>query len=1107
MKTRVLFITVLTIVLSTTAFSQFTRQQSIDLILNTVLSADTGNIDVYCAYDSYSNQDIILLDDGDSVSFVYNGNWVFFADYSPSCFWAHPAKFIFVNTQNGEYTILEADMLPRYLYPDFELVSSVPLPNPVEIPEYSGEETPVISEPNDHLYAVLIGTGPQPALWYDISMIYNTLIETYGFKKENLFVHFADNDTVFEWFGGITLPDDLDGGDESDDVDYTAFLHRIDTTFKNLSGLWDNDPAVPELGPDDQLSIHFVGHGNSSDTTNKISYLGLMDGHLYDTTFARYLKDINCAQMILTMQQCFSGGFVDDVTDYENYDVKCKNRVILTAEDYNHTAKVEQHILGTMFYPNGGHSYVYGEFDFYLFSALRGWYPDVDKQYGEIKPWETSFPLGGFPFFLYETLENHPPDYLPDTAAFGNNDGFTQIKEAFNYMNDFNTWSPLGYFNPRPPNTYTGDTIDNPQIGNTLPFEEDILSLSGIKGQIQNTQSVPGRNYMLGGELAVTGSANLTFEDSTALYLIAEDAKITVAGTAGLNLEDNVIITGYDTGNIVKAYGTLTIGDGAIFSGNVQNKWKGLEIDNSSLDLSMNNATFTNSNLLAGLSGINIDSSSFTNSQTEILNANVNISNTIFVKSSVKTYQSDLGINAVGTTILNCNFSGYSPTQEYGICIESYPEYNIEGNTITNTRCGIKVFNSGSCKGTNFIYNNQISGHTNEGVIVYNSNVTIKKNLIENNNYGIKLMDNSNVSISGNHTKLEQEIKDNTIYEVYAAYGSFPYYFSYNGIIDEDNQEPLVYYNTPSSDIVDVRYNYWGNNFNYISDLFPYNAFLWEPMWNPGGEKNDGGEAKTMYDYAKNKIGQEDYTGAKNDFQEIVFQYPESKYALASLKELHSLEKYAGYDYGNLKSYYASEPNIQSNPKLNKLADFLINLCEIKLENWPSAIAWFEDVIQNPESMEDSIFAIIDLGYTYFLMENGVTKSTFAGSLTEHIPVSKKQFEEKRDYLLSLIPGDALNESLQESLTLLKTGELLQNIPNPFSTKTEIYYKLDKVAETTITIFDNTGKLIKTIAEGLARQGINKLVFDAAGLRSGIYFYKLKINGQVTDSKKMVIIK
>ncbi|MCD4696780.1 MAG: T9SS type A sorting domain-containing protein [Bacteroidales bacterium] len=674
-------------------------------------------------------------------------------------------------------------------------------------------------------------------------------------------------------------------------------------------------------------------------------------------------------------------------------------------------------------------------------------------------------------------------------------------------MDDFNTWSLTGYYNPHPPPIYTAiyDTIDNPQIENTLPFEEDILSMSGIKGQIQNTQSIAGRNYMLGGELAVTGSASLTFEDR-ALYLTNEDAKITVTNTAGLNLEDYVTVTGLDTGNVVKANGTLTIGDGANFSGNTQNKWKGLEINNPSLNVSVNNATFTNSNLLANLNEININNSSFSNSITEISNAGVNISNTDFVASSVKTYISASGIYDVDALISGCSFTGYSSSQQYGICIESYPGYNIESNTITNTRCGIKVFSSGTGTGLNNIYNNQITNHSNGGVIVYHSEAIIKKNLIENNNCGIKLMDNSNVSLCGNQNQLEQEIKDNTFYEVYTSYCSFPYYFRYNGIIDEDNTEPLVYYNTLPTSIADVRHNYWGNNFNYIKDLYPYSIFLWQPTWDPG-EGGEGSGAKTMYDSAKNKIEQEEFASAKDTLQQIVLLYPESKYAQASLKELLSLEKYAGNDYNSLISYYNSEPNIQTYPELEKLAGFLVNFCEIKLENWPTAISWFEDIIQVPETLEDSIFAIIDLGYTYFLMENGGTKSTYVGNMAQYKPVSRKQFEEDRDYLLSLLPGEKLNETMKESIATLKHGKLLQNVPNPFSGTTQLWYKLNKEVNVSIKVFDYNGKEIRTFDKGRVKQGAHFVEFNSTGLPSGIYLYSLIINNKVSDSKKMTVVR
>jgi len=73
--------------------------------------------------------------------------------------------------------------------------------------------------------------------------------------------------------------------------------------------------------------------------------------------------------------------------------------------------------------------------------------------------------------------------------------------------------------------------------------------------------------------------------------------------------------------------------------------------------------------------------------------------------------------------------------------------------------------------------------------------------------------------------------------------------------------------------------------------------------------------------------------------------------------------------------------------------------------NYPAAISRFEKVIKNPITPEDSIFAVIDLGYTYLLMENKEIESSYIGDLTIHKPSSLEDFEETRDYLLTLLPG------------------------------------------------------------------------------------------------------
>ena len=317
----------------------------------------------------------------------------------------------------------------------------------------------------------------------------------------------------------------------------------------------------------------------------------------------------------------------------------------------------------------------------------------------------------------------------------------------------------------------------------------------------------------------------------------------------------------------------------------------------------------------------------------------------------------------------------------------------------------------------------------------------------------------------------------------------------------------MVLYSSPSFELLDVKENYWGLNFNPNDDLHPYPYYLYEPVWllNGGSGMADGAEAK--YNDAQAKIENDDVVGAESDLQQIVLDYPASKFAQAALRELFSLEEDAGNDYTSLKTYYNSNSNIQNNPDLAKLADYLMNFCDIKLENLATAIAWFENVIQNPETMEDSIFAIIDLGYTYFLMENGGLKSAFTDALAEHIPVSEKQFREKGDYLLSLLPGDIDKELPMEQLNTLREGELLQSIPNPFNGTTQIWYKFGNDSNVNILIHNNSGQLIRSFELGDQTKGSHYIEFNASNLPNGIYYYSIKINGQTTDSKKMTILK
>ncbi|KXK38750.1 MAG: T9SS type A sorting domain-containing protein [Saprospiraceae bacterium] len=83
------------------------------------------------------------------------------------------------------------------------------------------------------------------------------------------------------------------------------------------------------------------------------------------------------------------------------------------------------------------------------------------------------------------------------------------------------------------------------------------------------------------------------------------------------------------------------------------------------------------------------------------------------------------------------------------------------------------------------------------------------------------------------------------------------------------------------------------------------------------------------------------------------------------------------------------------------------------------------------------------------------------------------------------------------------TFELGQNNPNPFSTSTTISFTLPQAGTATMTIYDITGKVIKTIS-GQYAKGHNELILNASDFNAhGVMFYELESNG-LKSTKKMI---
>lgn len=89
---------------------------------------------------------------------------------------------------------------------------------------------------------------------------------------------------------------------------------------------------------------------------------------------------------------------------------------------------------------------------------------------------------------------------------------------------------------------------------------------------------------------------------------------------------------------------------------------------------------------------------------------------------------------------------------------------------------------------------------------------------------------------------------------------------------------------------------------------------------------------------------------------------------------------------------------------------------------------------------------------------------------------------------------------------------LKQNAPNPFNPATRIGFTMSRESMVSLKIFDLGGRLVRTLVEERKAGGDHDVMWDGrddAGkaVASGTYFYELRADGQLVQSRKMQLMK
>jgi len=108
----------------------------------------------------------------------------------------------------------------------------------------------------------------------------------------------------------------------------------------------------------------------------------------------------------------------------------------------------------------------------------------------------------------------------------------------------------------------------------------------------------------------------------------------------------------------------------------------------------------------------------------------------------------------------------------------------------------------------------------------------------------------------------------------------------------------------------------------------------------------------------------------------------------------------------------------------------------------------------------------------------------------------------KSNTVSNTVPPAEINKF--DALDLASPNIFIGAFPNPFVDNNTIRYHIETYSMVRIDVYDETGKLMKTLVNQNMNPGTYSVTWNAAGIAKGVYFINAISNGNVKQSVRVI---